>query len=474
MKLKFFIISIWISALSTFCQAQPLNKITGTWEGVMVLGVELRVVFNIKIDEKDRLFTTVDSPDQSVYGIKCDTTFIHTDTIMIIMKKLGATYTGKIMSDLVIEGTFIQLGPANLQLKKVEKASVKKKSQAPVPPFPYISEDIIYYNADKSLQFGGTITIPERKGRFPAALLISGSGQQNRDGEIMGHKPFAVIADYLTKKGFIVLRVDDRGVGKSTGIFDSSTSFDFAKDVKMGIDYLLTRSEVEKTKIGLIGHSEGGMIAPMVASERQDINFIILLAGPGVKIIDLMSEQNTSVLKSIGISKKSINTYRPFYKKLISEVSEAKDTVTAFAIAKETLNGWVVKTDKKVLKELNFETVENQEKMVAQITKKLSSPWQKYFISFDPSPYLKKLHCKVLALNGEKDIQVIAKQNLTGIKKALKRSNSKTYNIIQLSGMNHLFQKCESCTIQEYSQLEESFSPSALKIIGDWLLKNVK
>lgn len=474
MILKFFITTVAVITLSFLCPAQSLKKITGTWEGVLVIGVELRIVFNIKTDGKNGLITTVDSPDQSAYGIKCDTTFISNDTITIEMKNLRATYVGKVLSDSTIEGLFTQIGPVTLELKKVEKASVKKKSQVPIPPFPYISEDILYYNVDKSLQFGGTITIPNGKGPFPAALLITGSGPQNRDEEIMGHKPFAVIADYLTRQGFIVLRVDDRGIDNSTGLFSTATSVDFTKDVNVGVDYLLKRHEVDKTKVGLIGHSEGGMIAPIVASEREDVSFVVLLAGPGVKIIELMSQQNAAILRSMGISKKTINDYLPFYKKLMTRIAEANDTTAALSIAKETLNNWVASTKNKTLKELNFELEENREKMIISTVQTLSSPWFKYFLSFDPVPYLEKLNCKVLALNGEKDIQVVSKQNLPGIKKALKRSKSDLYEIKELPGLNHLFQTCKKCTVQEYGELEETFSPSALKIMGDWLIKNVK
>ena len=474
MKLKFFILTVVTLAFSISSIAQSVKKITGTWEGILELGIQLRIVFNIKADGNRGLVSTADSPDQSAYGLKCDTTFLSADTITIKIKNVGATFVGKLLTDSTIQGVFTQTGPVPLSLKKVEKASVKKRSQAPLPPFPYKSEDILYHNTDKSLRYGATITIPAGKGPFPSALLITGSGAQNRDEEIMGHKPFAVIADYLTKQGFIVLRVDDRGVDKSTGDFSVATSADFAKDVNAGVDYLLTRREVDKTKVGLIGHSEGGMIAPMIASQRNDINFVVLLAGPGVKIIDLMSEQNAAILRSMNVSKKAVKAYRPFYKKLMLRITEASDTTTALIIARETLNDWVSGTSNKILKELNFETEKNREKMIASSVQTLSSPWFRYFLSFDPVPYLQKMNCKVLAVNGNKDIQVLSKQNLPGIEKALKQGIAKTYMVKELPGLNHLFQKCEKCTLAEYGALEETFSPAALQLIGDWLIKNVK
>ncbi len=474
MKSKKFITVIIALAFSFCSSAQSINKFPGTWEGVLDLGVELRIVFNIKADGKGGLITTADSPDQSAYGMKCDTTFLKADSLIIELKNLRARFAGMLINDSTLQGFFKQNNSLPLTLKKVEKASVKRRSQLPIPPFPYISQDIIYENANKTLKYGATITIPNGKGPFPAAILITGSGAQNRDEEIMGHKPFAVIADYLTRQGFIVLRVDDRGVDKSTGDFSKATTADFAKDVHTGVDYLLSRSEVDKTKVGLIGHSEGGMIAPMVASERKDINFVVLLAGPGVKIIDLMSAQNSAILQSMKVPEESVAVYRPFYKKLITKLADISDTTAALTMARKELKDWVDHAKNKTLIDLNMNTEEAREEIIKANVQALSSPWFKYFLKFDPAPYLKKMKCKVLALNGDKDIQVISKQNLPGIEKALKKGKNKNVEIKELPGLNHLFQTCKECTVAEYGILEETFSPAALKIIGDWLNKQVR
>jgi pimeloyl-ACP methyl ester carboxylesterase len=290
----------------------------------------------------------------------------------------------------------------------------------------------------------------------------------------MGHKLFAVLADHLTRNGFIVLRVDDRGVGKSSGSFSQATSADFATDVANSLAYLLSRSEVNKKKVGLIGHSEGGMIAPMVAAQRKDIDFIILLAGPGVKIVDLMVEQNAAILRSSDISENAINAYKPLYKKLVSQITIAPDTAIALVTVKKTINDWADKTDNTALKELGMVNIENRNAIAKTLVQGIYNPWFKYFLAFDPAVYLKKLNTKVLALNGNRDIQVISKQNLPAIKAALKKSKSKNVTIIEMPGLNHLFQTCKDCTLEEYGQLEETFSPAALKVISDWLEKNVK
>lgn len=474
MNLKSFITAVLTIFFSISCAAQSVNKFTGIWEGKLNLGIEIRLVFHINDDGKGGLKSTADSPDQAAYGLKCDTTFLSGEDLTIKMKDLMASFTGKMIDESTIKGTFTQRAALPLTLKKVEKVSERIRPQTPKPPFSYKSEDIIYSNADKTLSYGATITIPEGAGHFPAAVMITGSGVQNRDEDILGHKLFAVIADYLTRNGFIILRVDDRGMGKSTGKFNEATSADFANDVNAGVDYLLSRPEVDKMKLGLIGHSEGGMIAPMVATQRKDINFIVLLAGPGVKIIDLMTEQGGAVIRSSGASEKAVEAYKPLYNAMATAIVNASDTTTALASVKKLMADWTGKTNKTLLRELGMKDEKSQNDIAVSLVRTMSSKWFKYFLSFDPQSWLQKLNCKVLGLNGDKDIQVISKQNLPGIEKALKKSKSPLYETKELPGLNHLFQHCKKCTVEEYGELEETFSPAALKIMADWLIKNVK
>ena len=450
------------------------GKFIGTWQGTLNVGVELRIVFHITGDEKNGFTSTADSPDQSAYELKCDATTINNNKVSIEMKNLNASFSGTMIDDSTIDGTFTQGADISLTLKKTDKVTERKRPQTPRPPFSYKSEEVEYDNADKSLRYGATITIPEGSGPFPAIVMITGSGPQDRDETIMGHKPFAVIADYLTKKGFIVLRTDDRGIGKSTGKFSDATSKDFAGDVNSSIDYLLSRPEVDKKKLGLMGHSEGGMIAPMVATKRKDINFIVLLAGPGVNIIDLMAEQNAAIAKSGGISEQTVKEIRPLFKNAATIIMETPDSTTAIKKLTAFTENWAVTKNKDVLKELDFETAKQRNDYCIAMVKEFQSPWFRYFIRFNPSQYLEKLKCKVLALNGDKDIQVISSQNLPGIEASLKKSKSKTYEVKELAGLNHLFQACKKCTVSEYGELEETISPAALDIISNWLEKNVK
>ncbi len=474
MTTKFFIALLLFISCSLSSVAQSGNKFIGTWEGTISVGIELRIVFHIKEDGKGGLITTADSPDQSAYGFKCDTTTLKDNGIVIEMLSLNASYSGKLLNDSTLDGTFIQGAEVPLVLKKIEKITERKRPQTPLPPFSYKSEEVEYNNEDKSLSYGATITIPEGNGPFPAAVMITGSGPQNRDEEIMGHKLFAVLADHLTKKGYIVLRVDDRGVGKSTGNFSEATSEDFAKDVSSSVDYLLARPEVDKKKVGLIGHSEGGMIAPMVATKRKDINFIVLLAGPGVKIIELMAEQNAAIAKSGGMGEDAVKEIKPLFTKVVLAILDAPDSITAITNVTKITEDWAATKSKELLTELEFENAEKRKNYIVVMVKEFQSPWFRYFIRFNPAEYLEQLRCKVLAINGDKDVQVISSQNLSGIEKSLKASKSKNYEVKELPGLNHLFQTCNKCTLSEYGQLEETISPAALAVISSWLEKNIK
>ncbi|HUM65935.1 MAG TPA: CocE/NonD family hydrolase [Chitinophagaceae bacterium] len=461
-------------------RTQASQVFKGDWEGVInISGTSLRIVFHITDNGQGGLVSTADSPDQSAFGIPCDSTSVNNQEILISMNALQASFSGKLVNDTTIDGEFRQ-GHAGfpVQLKKstvtTEKPVARERPQNPKAPFPYRSEDVFYDSKTAGVKLAATITIPEGKGPFPSILLISGSGPQNRDEELLGHKPFAVLADYLTRKGYIVLRVDDRGIGKSTGDFATATSADFASDANGGIDYLLTRPEVNKKKIGIMGHSEGGMIAPMIAASRKDIDFIVMMAGPGVKIIEMMAAQNAAVLRSAGISDAASTAYTDFYREVVKTILSSPDTAAAIESGRKVLQNWVSKTPDSLVAQLGISHANVQEQMISSMVQQISTPWFRYFFNHDPQPNLQKLRCKVLAINGSRDVQVVSQQNLSGIEQAFKKSKLKTYEIKELPGLNHLFQTCNKCTLQEYEELEETFSPVALDFIGNWLDKNVK
>lgn len=449
------------------------KDLSGIWEGTLNIGIELQLDFHLN-KNNETWQASLDIPQQQVKEMKASNVIITADSVKIEYRQIGGGFFGKLSNDSTISGSWKQGTILPLLLKRVKEVSTPKRPQTPQPPFPYNNEEVVYFNKDKSIQYGATITIPQGKGPFPAVLLITGSGQQNRDEEILGHKPFAVIADFLTRKGYIVLRVDDRGKGQTTGDLTNATTRDFANDAEISLDYLKSRKEVDPHKIGLIGHSEGGAIAEMIAAERKDIDFIILLAGPGVPIIQLMTEQNIAVHESAGWSKEYANQFATLYKSLITVIAHAQTQEEARSSATAAVSDWIAKTPAPIVTATTaIKDDQSKERFVNQWVQEIGRPWLKYFINYNPDPYLRQISAKVLALNGDKDIQVLSKSNLAGLEASLKKSKSKLYEVKEIKGVNHLFQLCNTCTVAEYGQLEETFSPEVLAVIAAWMNKAV-
>ena len=262
-------------------------------------------------------------------------------------------------------------------------------------------------------------------------------------------------------------------MGKTTGDFGQATSLDFAKDVEAGLDFLEAQPEVNKEKIGLLGHSEGGMIAPIVADERKEVKFLVLLAGPGIPNKDLLQQQYEAIAVSNGQTLAVARANSGFLRIVFEEINKNQDTATTFKNIRTRVDAWAKTLDTATLAKIRSRLTGSVDDQIRQNMAAMTTKWFRYFISFDPQPYLQKLHCKVLALNGSKDVQVIASSNLAGIRASLQKSHSPEYDVIELPGLNHLFQTCIKCSPSEYGDLEETFSPTALEIMDDWLLKNV-
>ena len=446
------------------------------WAGILNAGgqkIELRLHL---VQNADKTYTSNwDVPAQKAKGIPSSKTEVSNKQINIEIKMIGASFTGTLNAGLnKLEGSWGQSGmsfPLNMEpLKEGMEVVVAMKPQTPKPPFSYVVKDFVYEGTNTHLSYGCTLTYPSDNKQYPLVILITGSGRQDRDETIFDHKPFAVLADYLTKKGFAVLRVDDRGAGKSTGDFSTSTTADFALDVEEHLAYAKTLPMVDPNKIGLLGHSEGGLIAPMVAARDKSVAFMVLMAGPGIEITELMAIQNEMVLKSAGISQQAIDAYIPLYKNLMKSIIVIDNKEAAIAKAKAITNAWFESTDKNLVKlTTNISTQSDIEKFATTMAQTLSTNWWKYFAAYNPQPTLQKVKCPVLAINGSADIQVPAAASLKGIEASLKKGGNKHFTTKQFEGLNHLFQKCTKCTVPEYGELETTIEPAVLETIGTWL-----
>jgi pimeloyl-ACP methyl ester carboxylesterase len=448
-------------------QNSNLKKVLpGSWLGKIKAGtVELRVVFNLSVIGNDSLVANLDSPDQGAKNIKLGLVTQTGEAIKISAPSIMGEYNGTIKNDTIIEGTWKQAGNTMaLNLAKLKTAFIVNRPQEPKPPFPYTSEEVTFINDKFNIKLAGTLTMPSGKGPFKTVILISGSGPQNRNEELLGHKPFLVIADFLSRNGIAVLRYDDRGVESSQGNYSEATSADLATDAEAAFNFLKNHPKINKKDIGLMGHSEGGLIAPILAASNPEIGFIVSLAGPGVTGQQIIIRQSQDISRLSGEKESAIRETTEINKKLYAVLRKEKDNKKAeikiLAIYRENV-------EKKKLSKEDTEKAVNQLKMsfgANQYT------WFRYFIITDPATFWKKVECPVLALNGEKDLQVAAHENLPSIEKALKAGGNKRIKILRLAGLNHLFQHCKTGLPTEYGSIEETFSPETLKIISDWIL----
>tara|TARA_R110002049_G_scaffold212324_1_gene383319 strand:+ start:154 stop:1548 length:1395 start_codon:yes stop_codon:yes gene_type:complete len=444
------------------------QDITGDWSGKTKRGdKEITFVFNIE-QENSMYSTTMNVPTFRVSGIKPSVTTFTNGKLVIDGSNVGMNYIGVFNKDTQqFEGTYKEGGvELVLNLKKgAVKIADSRRPQEPVKPYPYYEEDVVFKNTEAKIELAGTLTLPNKNGKFPVAILISGSGPQDRDESFMGHKPFLVLSDYLTKQGIGVLRFDDRGIGKSTGDFGTATTEDFSKDVLSAITYLKTRNDVDIKHIGLIGHSEGGIIAPLAANNSKDVAFMVLLASTGISGTEL-SVMQSKTLRQFPV--KDEIAYEKNTRKAIAIVTSNKSETE---IEKELTNHYNVFL-RPILTSLNVP----EEKINAFIDGQLKTslkPWSRYFLQYNPADEIEKLQIPVLSLNGSKDTQVNAKINQEGIRQALIKGGNQDYKIVELENLNHFFQECETGKMDEYRKIEQTFSPIALKEISNWILKRI-
>jgi fermentation-respiration switch protein FrsA (DUF1100 family) len=436
----------------------PPSDIDGTWQGTLDTGtIKLRILFKI-VNTQDGLTAQMQSPDQTSIWIPASSVSRNGSALTITLKGIGITFDGKISADLSsIDGTLTQMGgslPLALKPVKDQAAAEPRRPQNPVKPHPYREEEVTYANKAGGNTLAATLTVPPGKGPFPAVLLIVGSGPHDRDESLMGHKPFLVLADYLTRKGIVVLRADKRGVGKSTGDPETATAADYAADAEAGVAFLRTRPEVDPHKIGLIGHSEGGVIAPMAAVANPGVAFIVMMAGPGVRGDQIIVEQARLIAEAGGASKEKAADSAAKERELLTLLETEKDSAVL---------------DKELREKLAADGM--PEAQIGPSIKIVTSPWFRYYLTYDPAATLRKVACPVLAINGSLDLQVPPAQNLPAIRKALEEGGNKHFEVDELPGLNHLFQTAKTGSPAEYGEIEETISPLALDKMGSWILK---
>lgn len=454
----------------------PPPGLEGIWQGVLkISGIELRVVFKISKTAEGKFTATMDSPDQGAKDIPVSEVSFASGDVKIEVKVVLGVFTGKMSDDNTITGEWKQ-GAAALPLvmKRVDKEpEAVRRPQEPQKPYPYNEEEVTFDNAKAGNKLAGTLTMPKTGGPFPAVILISGSGPQDRNEALLGHKPFLVWADYLTRQGLAVLRYDDRGFGKSTGDFKTATSVDFAADVLAGVAYLKTRQDINPKKIGLVGHSEGGLIAPMVAAQSSDVAFIVLMAGPGITGEEILYLQSALINRATGASDSAIAKDRELQARLYAIIKKEKEDTAAETKLRPIITQAIAALTDNEKKELGLTSTNTDTLMQTQF-KQILSPWFRYFLVYDPQPTLKKVKCAVLALNGEKDLQVPPKENLSAIEKALKAGGNKNFVVKEMPGLNHLFQTAATGAPTEYAKIEETIAPAALQAMGEWILAQTR
>ena len=465
MKKLHITIAILLYSVLSFSQ-----DITGRWNGTVKLGEDKKISFIFNIENTENKYvTTIEIPTQRVSGLKPQKTSFKNGALFIDGANLGIKYEGSFNKKTQqFEGTFsegLNALPLILKREKIKIEKTAKRPQEPVKPYPYNEEEVVFENKEANVSLSGTLTLPRANGKFPVVILISGSGPQDRDETVANHKPFWILADYLTRKGIAVLRYDDRGFGKSTGNFSNATTKDFSTDVISAVNYLKSRTDIDLNNIGLIGHSEGGIIAPLAANQTNDVSFIVLLASTGILGSEL------SLIQS--------KTLRPFpvpdedaYEQAIRKAIKIAASNKEISVIKSELTTHYNATIAPILKPL----VGNDAK-VSEIIKGLiemrTTPWIRYFYNYNPADEFEKLKIPVLSLNGSKDTQVSAKINQEGIRKALIKGKIKDYKIIEMENLNHLFQECKTGKMDEYELIEQTFSPEALKVISNWIFDHI-
>ena len=454
------------------------------WLGILNAGIQkldIQVRVYLAPDGKKSVF--VDSVSQSAGGFKADMK-VDGNNVTIDVPALKAKYVGEKNEEATeISGTWTQGIPLPLRLARVNSVVpservAPKRPQTPQEPFPYDVEEVTFKNESDGTILAGTLTRPKSGKPFPVGILISGSGPQDRDESILDHKPFWVLADYLTRRGIAVLRFDDRGVGKSTGKFERATTEDFASDVRSAISFVKTVDSIDAARVGLIGHSEGGLVATLVAAGNEDVAWVVLMASPGVNGEEILFSQGQLIVAAEGGNEAARKRQRLLQEHVFAKAKEMKvaDDIEPFVtdiVDKIIASANGIDSNDKPDRPKSDESEKNNRILLTELVranlKAMNDPWFRFFASYEPGPDLQRIKCPVLAINGEKDVQVDPKLNLSKIESSLRAGGNQRFLVQELPGLNHLFQTSSTGKISEYQSIEETISPAALESIAKWL-----
>ena len=446
------------------------QDISGKWSGIIESGKPEPVVFNFTFEKNGESYkTTIDIPSLRVANLKPKETTFSNNTLLVDGANLGFKYEGTFNQNLKqIEGIFTEgVNALKMVLKKSEIKTENSfnRPQEPTKPYPYKEEEVQFENKSAGIKLSGTLTYPANSDKkVPVVILISGSGPQDRDETFYQHKPFLVLSDFLTRQGIAVLRYDDRGFGKSTGNYNLATTKDLASDVLSAIEYLKTRNDIGK--IGLIGHSEGAIIAPMVANLNKNVSFVVMLGGAGIS----GSEISLYLAKKTrGFPVQDEVAFDVAMRKIIKIAASNKDLPEI----KKELRAQYYESIVPMLKPV-INSDAKIEEIITDLIEIRTSPWNRYFYNYNVANELVKMHCPVLVLNGSKDQQVEPKVNQQAIRNALNKGHNKDFTINELPNLNHLFQECKTGEMDEYSNIEQTIAPYVLKEISEWILVRTK
>lgn len=454
------------------------RALVGNWAGSLEQdGIPvMRLVIKISAAPCGQVLVRMDSPDQGASDLPVTHLTTTPDSLHFEMSYVGGRYDAAINRERTkLAGTWSQSGLVfKLDLARTDSLPVQRRPQEPQEPYPYREEEVTYENPKQKVKIAGTLTLPEGPGPFPAVLLVSGSGAQNRDEALMGHKPFWVLADHLTRQGIAVLRVDDRGIGGSTGSLFAADLDDNTSDALAGVKFLRSRQEIAAKEIGLIGHSEGALVAPMAATRSSDVAFVVLLAGPSVRLEELLREQSAAIERARGASESLIEANAKVSKRLTDILaSEAVDSTAQRRLEAEIARATpeLQAVQRTAADSTIVRTWEAQAKGQLPV---LTSRWFRHLLQHDPAPVLKKIRVPVLALFGGKDLQVPPAQNAPVMEKALQAGNNQDFAVEVLPGLNHLFQHAETGLVDEYARIEETMAPEVLERIARWIRERTR